>query len=87
MAAGVVTNCGADVLGDGLEIFQQVFERLGLQIGVAVESLVQVGDVGAVVLVVVNLHSLGVNVGFECVKRVRKRWDGKCHGCFLQSEI
>src|SRR5512139_1283489 len=39
----------------------------------AFESLVEIGDIGPVVLVVVNLHRLRVNVRLERVERVRER--------------
>ena len=55
VAAGIVAHRAADVLRDGVETLQKVFKRLGLEIGVAIKRLVQVGDVVAVVLVVVLL--------------------------------
>ncbi len=68
VAAGIVADGGSNILRDGVETLQKVFKRFGLKIGVAIERLVQVGDVGAMVLVVMNFHGLGINVGFECVE-------------------
>ena len=87
MAAGIVADCASNILRNGVKAFQKIFKRLGLKIGVTIESLVEVCDVGAMVFVVMNFHGLGINVGFECVESVRQRWDGKCHGFFLQFEI
>ena len=68
VAASVVADCGANILRDGVEAFQKILKRFGLEIGVAIEGFVQVGDVGAMVFVVVNFHGLGINVGFKCVE-------------------
>src|ERR1700676_2009110 len=68
VAAGIVTDGGTNVLRDGVETLQKVFKRLGLEIGVAIERFVQVGHISAMVLVMVNFHGLGINVGFECVE-------------------
>jgi hypothetical protein len=68
MPAGIVADCATNILGDGVEVLEKVFKRLGLEIGVALQRLVQVRDVSAVVLVVVNLHGFGIDVGFECVE-------------------
>ena len=87
MAAAVVADGRADILGDGIESFQQVVDRLGLERGLAFQGFVQIRNVGAVMFVVMDLHRSGVDVGFQCVKRIRKRGHAKCHGFFLQSEI
>jgi len=42
MAAGVVPDGGADVLGDRVDLAQQLFERLAVQLGVFVQSDVEV---------------------------------------------
>ena len=64
MAATVVANGGADGVGNGVKIPQQVFQRFRLQAGMAFQRLVQIVDVRAVVLVVMNFHRFGINVGF-----------------------
>ena len=52
---------------------QQFLDRKLLEVGVAFESLVEIGDVCGVVLVVMDLHRLRVDVRFECVERIRER--------------
>ena len=71
MSATVIANCGANIFRNGIQILQQIVERFGLELGVAFQSLVQVVNVGAVMFVVMNLHSLRVNMGLQCVKRIR----------------
>ncbi len=73
VAAGVVANRGANIVRYGIETLQEIVERFGLKISMAVERLVEVGNVGAMVFVVMDLHGFGINVGFECVERVRQR--------------
>jgi hypothetical protein len=79
VATAVVADGAADVLGDGGEVLDEVFDGLGTQFRVLVDGGVQVGDVGLVVLVVVELHGRLVDVGFEGGVVIRKRWNFKCH--------
>src|SRR6516165_6865022 len=53
----------------------------------ALECLVEVCDVGAMVLVVVNFHGFRVDVGLQSVEWVRQRGHGECHRFFLHGEI
>ena len=46
-----------------------------LQVRGRLERLVEVGDVGGVVLVVMDLHRLGVDVRLESVEGVTERWN------------
>ncbi len=76
MAAAVIADDGANVFGDRIDVAQQVFEGLLVQLGMFVERSIQVVDVRLVVLAVVNLHRLRVDVrlqGREVVRQSRKR--------------
>ena len=73
MAAAVVADDAANVFGDGGQVADQVVNGLGGQIGVVGQGGVHVVDVGLVVLVVVELHGLGVDEGFERGVVVGKR--------------
>jgi hypothetical protein len=65
VAAAVVLDDLADVFGDGGEVLDEVFGGLGAEVGVLLDGAVEVGDVGLVVLVVVELHGRLVDVGLE----------------------
>ncbi len=73
VAAAIVAHGGADRFGNFVELREQIFDGKLLQVGRGFERLVEIGDVGVVMLVVVNLHRLRVNVWFERVERIRKR--------------
>src|SRR5439155_8757289 len=87
VAAAVVADGVANILRDRVEAFEQIVDGLGLQTGLTLQGLVEVGNVSAVMFVMMDLHRLGVDVRLKCVKRVRQRGHGKCHGFILQSEI
>ena len=70
MAAAVVAHGRADVLRHLVDPAQQLLERPVLQLRVLGESLVQLGDVGRVVLVVMDLHRLRVDVRLERVEGI-----------------
>src|SRR5580700_11930063 len=46
----------------------------------AFERLVEIGYVGAVMLVVMDLHRFGVDVRFQRVERIRQGGNCECHG-------
>ena len=73
VAAAVIAHRCANILGHAVELRDQLLDRELLQIGVAFESFVQIRDVSAVMLVVMDFHRLRVDVGLERVERVRKR--------------
>ena len=52
---------------------EQILDALRLQLGMLLERGVQVVDVRAVMLAVMNLHRLLVDVRFERVGGIRKR--------------
>ena len=79
VAAAVVLDDLAHVFGDGAEVLDQVLGRLRAEFGVLLDRAVQVGDVGLVVLVVVQLHGRFVDVGLEGGVVVGKRGKFECH--------
>jgi hypothetical protein len=74
VAAAVVLDDLADVLGDAGEVFDQLFRRLFAQVGVLFDGAVEVGDVGLVVLVVVQLHRRFVDKRLEARVVIGQRW-------------
>jgi len=83
MAAAVVAHRRADVLGDAVDPAQQIVQRLLVQLGVLVERGIEVVDVRLVMFSVVDLHRLGVDVGFERREIVRQWRQGMRHGPLL----
>src|SRR6266702_5242747 len=83
MAAAVVLDDFADVLGDGAKILDEVFGRAGAEVGVLLDGAVEIGDIGLVMLVVVELHGRLVDGGFEGSIVVGKRWNFVGHKRFL----
>ena len=72
VAAAIVTHGGADVFGNrGAVVGEQFLDRFILQVGMRFERLVQVRHVGAVVLLVMDLHRGLVDVRLECVRGIR----------------
>ncbi len=62
-----------------IDLRQQFFDGKFLQVGVAFERFIKVGDVGAVVFVVMDFHGFRVNVGFQSVERIRQRRHCESH--------
>ncbi len=73
MAAAVVPYGAANRLGDAAQVADQILDRLAGEIGMPLERAVELGDVGRVVLVVVDPHRLLVDVRLERVVVVRQR--------------
>jgi hypothetical protein len=78
--AAVVADRAANRVGQVAQPAQQVFDALACQVGVAFQCGVGFGDVGLVVLVVVNPHGLFVDIRFERVVIVGQRGKFKWHG-------
>src|SRR2546422_1388914 len=78
--ARVVAQDGAHVFRHRADSAEQVLDRLLGQLGVLLESAIGVVHVSGVVLVVVDLHRLGVDVRLERIERVREWWKLICHG-------
>jgi hypothetical protein len=73
VAAAVVADGAADVVGNGGKVGDQGLDGLGFEFGVAGDGLVEVVHVGLVVAAVVDLHRGGVEMGFEGFLGVRER--------------
>ena len=76
MAAGVVAHAAAEGVGDLGEVGN---EGLGGELGeggVILKEIVGVGDVGLVVLTVMDFHRFDVDVRREGVVGVREGWEG-----------
>ena len=73
VSATVVTDSCADALGHNGEVGDQVVHRLGSQLRVILEGVVEVVDVGGVVLVVMDLHRAGINMRLKSIESVGKR--------------
>ena len=73
----------ADVFGHRVDACEQFLDRLRMQLGMLVERGVQVGHVRLVVLAVMNLHRPRVDVRFERVESVGKRWKRMSHRAVL----
>ena len=75
VAAAVVADRGANVLRHGVDALQQILDALLLQLRVLFERRVQIRHVRRMMLVVMNPHRLLVDVRFERVVVVGKRWN------------
>ena len=73
VTAGVVADGGADVGGKGVEILEEFLGGLFLEVGMGTEGLVEIVDVGGVVLAVMEGHGFAIDVGFEGVGGVGER--------------
>jgi len=80
MAAPVVADRSADVLGHARDVGDQGLDGLAFERS-AGEGLVQVVHVGLVMTAVVDLHRQGVDVGFEGVLGIGKRGEFVSHRC------
>ena len=72
VASAVVADGGADVVGHGVEVADEIFGGLAGQVGMLLDGGIQILHVGAVVHVVVQGHRLLIDDGFECVVGVRE---------------
>ncbi len=73
VAAAVVAHDGADVLGHGAQVFHELLGAFALELG-PFDGVVQLGDVGRVVLVVMDLHRFRVDVRLERVIGIWEWW-------------
>ena len=72
VAAAVVAHRAADVGGHRVEMADEVLDGLAFEVRLAGDGLVDVGHVSAVMFVVMDLHRLRVDVGFERVLGIWK---------------
>ena len=71
MTAAVVSHHGPNGFRHAVEFGDQRFDWLVAQRR-PFDRFVQVGDVGGMVLVVMDFHRLGVDMRFEGVERIRQ---------------
>ena len=74
VAAAVVLDDLAYVFGDAGEVLEELLRRFLADLGVLLYRAVQIGDVGLVVLVVVELHRGFVDGGLKRRVIVWQRW-------------
>ncbi len=86
MSTTVVANDGTNIFGDGIEIFDEVFNGFGCE-GGAFESGVDVVDVGLVMFGVVNFHCSRIDVWFERVVGVGELGQRVGHWELRRSEL
>jgi hypothetical protein len=84
VAAAIVADGAADVFGNGVQVADQIFGAFLVQFGMLVERRVQVLDVGGVVHVVMQVHRLFVDGGFERRVVIRQGGQFMRHFHFLQ---
>ena len=72
VAATVVAHRATDVLRHGVQIAHQVLNGFALKLSVAGDGVVELGDVGVVMLAVVDFHGLCINVRLQRIVRVRE---------------
>src|SRR5438105_327498 len=72
VTAGVVADDREDVLRHDVDAPQKLLDGLLAELGVLLEGGVRVRHVCGVVLVVMDLHRLGVDVRLEGIERIRK---------------
>ena len=73
VAAAVVAHRAANVRRNGIQVADEFLDGFLFEVRLAGDGLVQVGDVGVVMFVVMDFHRQRVNVRFERVFRIRKR--------------
>ena len=79
MPTAIVAHRASNVLRYRREIRNQSVNRFGLKGRIARDGLVQIGHVSVVVLAMMNLHRLGINVGFEGFFGIGKSGEFVCH--------
>ena len=72
VSATVVAHRSEDVCGDFIEVFDEGFYRKALKVLVFIDRSVEAGDVGGVVLRVVDLHGASIDVWCQGVVGVTK---------------
>ena len=71
--AAVVAHRRTDVLGDGIEVGDQLLDRLALQLGILLERGIEIVHIRLMMLAVMDLHRLLVDERLERVVGVGKR--------------
>src|SRR5262249_39143184 len=77
--AGVVAYGGANVFWHAIEVADQIFGGFAAQVPMFLGGSIQVGHIRGVMLAVMDLHRLGIDMGFEGSKVVGKLFLCKGH--------
>src|SRR5712692_7015866 len=78
MAASIVLYSRANILRHILNVAQHIVNALAGKVGI-IYRVVQVVDIGGMVLVVMQLHRLCVNVWLQRIVVIRQWWNFKSH--------
>jgi hypothetical protein len=73
MAAAVIADSDADIFRNFVQTLEKLIDRKRLQIGMPIESLVQVRYIGVVVLVMMNFHGHLIDIGLQRIGGVWER--------------
>lgn len=74
VAAAVIADHGTNFFRHGVQICEQAFHGAVGEVGVLSQGFVQVGEIGLVMFVVMDLHRLGIDMRLQGVGRV---WQGR----------
>src|SRR5262245_25610446 len=85
MPAAIVADRCADALGHLVQAPDEILNRHALERALTLQRGVQVGNVGLVVLVMVQMHGLLVNVRLKRGVVVRQRWKLERHWTLLHT--
>jgi len=78
VAAAVVAHDGADVLGDAVDVAEEILGCVFPEFRMLFDGSVEVSYVGLVMLIVVEMHGLLVDVRLERGVIIGKRWNFVC---------
>ena len=84
--AAMIADRSPDVLGHLVDIAQQLLDRLIVEFRI-LDGLVQIRDVRGMMLIVMDLHRPGIDVGFQGIERVGQRGELVRHVDFLLREV
>ena len=81
MAAEIVADGEFDAVVQRVQIAEDVLDLRRSQLRIGLGDIVEVGDVGSVVAVVMDFHRLGVDVRLERIGRIDQRRQRERPGC------
>ena len=73
MAAEIVADGEFDAVVQRIQIAEHVLDLRRSQLRIGLGDIVEVGDIGGVVAVVMDFHRLGVDMRFERIGRIGER--------------
>jgi hypothetical protein len=80
VTSAVVADDGADIFGDAGEVGEELFGGLFAEVGILFDGSVEVGDVGLVMLVVMEFHGRFIDGGLESGVVIGKGRKFESHG-------